>query len=243
MGQYKTEAILLVVRDWDDSSRVVTLFSREFGKITAIGYGARRPRNQLAGTLQPFVQTELVLLSGKSYDSIKQCEIIESFRGIREDLSKMAYANFLAELVVELWPERVAEAAVYDMLLAAFTMMKTRNPRITSLASALQLLNLAGFSPEITKCSACGDVISGPAFFCAAIGGAICPNCSKPGFSDFSEETGVFFKRLMELDWQEPGSFTVTGAILLETERLLADFITYCLDKQLKSIAFIAAVT
>ncbi|MBP2653846.1 MAG: repair protein recO [Firmicutes bacterium] len=243
MGQYRTEAILLAVRDWDDTARMVTLFSRDFGKIFAVGYGARRPKSQLAGTVQPFVHAELSLLPGKGYESIKQCDIINSFRAIREDLSMLAYANFLAELVVELWPEREAEPAVFDLLLASFEIMKVRNPRITALASALQLLALAGFNPERGICVCCGEPLTYPAFFDAATGGTVCSKCARPGLTEFSEEVAAFFERLLQLDWQSPGGFSVTGAVLIETEKILAQFITYCLDKPLKSMSFIAAVT
>ncbi|MBP2645746.1 MAG: repair protein recO [Firmicutes bacterium] len=243
MGQYKTEAILLVVRDWDDNSRMVTLFSRDFGKISAVAYGARRPRNQMAGTIQPFVQADLSLLPGKTYDSIRQCEIVSSFRDIREDLTKMAYANFLAELVIELWPEREAEPAVFELLLGALTMMKTRNPRITALAGALQLLTLAGFSPSMTECATCGEALILPAAFEVAAGGAVCLHCAQSGANEFSCEAAAFCSRLLGLDWQNPGSFSVTGAVLMQTEKILSEFITYCLDKKLKSLAFIAAIS
>lgn len=242
MGQYKTEAILLVVRDWDNADRMVTLFSREYGKIPAMAYGARRPKSLLAGSTQPFIHAELVMTAGKSIDSIKQCDIRRSFREIREDLVKMAYANFLAELVVELWPEREADQAAFDLLLAAFDLMGKRNPRLTALACALQLLPLAGFRPEFGQCVACGQPVAYPACFNAEAGGGVCAACAHPHFPECSAEVVAFVDRLQGLDWRDPGQFTVTGATLMQAEKLLADFITCRLDKPLKSMAFIAAV-
>jgi DNA repair protein RecO (recombination protein O) len=243
MGQYKTEAILLVVRDWGDADRMVTLFSREYGKISAMAYGARRPKSMLSGSTQPFIHAEMALAAGKSMDSVKQCEIKRSFREIREDLVKMAYANFLAELVVELWPEREADPAVFDLLLAAFNLIGKRNPRLTALACALQLLSLAGFRPEFGQCVVCGQAVNYPARFSATAGGSVCTACAQPHLLECTAETIVFIDRLLSLNWREPGEFTVTGAVLMQAEKLLADFITCRLDKPLKSMAFIAAVT
>lgn len=243
MGQYKTEAILLAVRDWDDADRMVTLFSREYGKVTAIAYGARRPRNRLAGSVQPFIHADVELTSGKNVESLRQCDIRHSYRELRENLDNMAYAAFLAELTGELWPEREAEPAAFDLLLLAFSVMGSRNPRITALACALQLLALAGFRPEYRQCVICGQPISYPAYFDAQAGGSICSSCTEPHFLEFSHDVNQFMERLLQLDWRDPGQFSVVGAVLLQTERLLADFITYRLDKPLKSMSFIAAVT
>jgi len=243
MGQYKVEAILLAVRNWDDADRMVTLFSREYGKITAMAYGARRTRSPLAGAVQPFIHADLVLATGKNVESIKQCEIKQPFRILREDLIAMAYATFLGELVAELWPEREAEPAVFELLLAALGLMGSRSPRICALACAWQLLALGGFRPEFGSCTSCGQPLTFPTYFSSAAGGSVCGDCGNTGLLELSQEVSAFLDRLLRLEWSNPDHFSVTGAVLMQTERLLADFIGYRLDKSLKSMAFIASVT
>ena len=71
----------------------------------------------------------------------------------------------------------------------------------------------------------------------------MCDGCGSPASLEYTEDMNNFIERLLRLDWQNPGHFTVTGAVLLQTEQLLADFITWRLDKKLKSLAFIAIVT
>ncbi len=242
MGPFKCEAILLAVRDYDATSRMVTLFSREYGKLSAVAYGSRRVRSELSGCTQAFAHVDLVLAAGKGIDSIKQCAIRRSFRELREDLDKMAYAALVAELAAELWPEREPEPEVFELLLAAFGLMGSRNARITALATALQLLSLAGFRPEFESCVVCGRPLDFPALFDAAAGGGVCVGCGEPHLAPFSAEGKEFLARLLTLDLADPGSFSVTGAVLMETERLLGEFLTWRLDKPLKSLAFIAAV-
>ena len=211
MGQYRTEAILLAVRNWDNADRMVTLFSRELGKVNAIAYGARRPRNLLSGTIQPFIHADLALTSGKGLDSIKQCEIKQSFRDLREDLTKMAYASFLTELAVELWPEREAAPEVFDLLLDAFCVIGRRNPRITALAGAMHLLSLGGFRPQLANCVNCCQPLTFPAMFDSRAGGGIGKCCSGPCLADFTADINKFMVRLLELDWRNPEHFSVTG--------------------------------
>lgn len=242
MSEYKTEAILLAVRDYGDTDRMVTLFSRDYGKLTTVAYGARRPRSALAGSCQPFVHADLSLMTGKNLELLRQCEIRRSFRELREDLDKMAYANFLAELTAELWPERVADVAAFDLLLACFDVLAERNPRITALAAAVQLLALAGLRPELDNCLVCGQPIAFPAHFDPRAGGALCLSCATESQLAYTEDIKLFIERLSDLDWQSPGHFTVTGAVLLQAEKLLTDFMIWHLERPLKSLAFIATI-
>lgn len=242
MAVYKCEAILLAVRDYDTAGRMVTLFSREYGKFAAAAYGARRPRSELAGCTQPFAHVDLVLASGKGPDVIRQCSMRRSFRELRENLDNMAYAALVTELVDGLWPEREPEPAVFDLLLAACALLGSRNPRIAALAAALQLLSLAGFHPEYRQCVACGQPPVAPARFDAAAGGIVCAGCGQPHQPVFGAETRDFLDLLLGLDLAAPGRFTVNGAVLLETERLFADFLACRLDRPLRSLAFIAAL-
>ncbi len=242
MGAYNCEAILLAVRDYDATSRMVTLFSREHGKLSALAYGARRPRNELAGCVQPFAHVDLALATGRNIEALKQCAIRRSFRELREDLDKMAYATLLAELVAELWPEREPEPAAFDLLLAAFALLASRNVRVASLAAALQLLAMAGFRPEYEHCVICGQELLCPARFDAAAGGGVCAACAEPHMTPFGVEGRDFLARMLELDLANPGHFSVIGAVLMETERLLGEFLTWRLDKPLRSLAFIATL-
>lgn len=239
MTQYKTEAIVLLSRDSGDADKLVTLFSRDFGKINTMAYGARRPRNRLSGYLQVFMNIDVALVAGKGIDSIKQCEPLQSFRQLRDTLTPMSYGFFLAELVSELCPERQPEPEVFDLLLQIFPLLLERNPRLVALAGAWKILSLLGYHPECVTCVSCGRPVCLPAHFSAAAGGAICTECYQPGLEEFSVATGEFLQVLLELNWSQPGHFKVSGAVLLQAERILVEYLGYRLDKKLKSLSFI----
>ncbi|VBB06077.1 recombination protein o reco [Lucifera butyrica] len=241
--QYQTEAILLSVRDWGDADRMVTLFSGQFGKLHAVAYGAKRPRNRLAGSLQVFSHVDVMLAAGKTYESIRQCEIINSNRALREDLNFMAYASFLAELAAELWPEREPEPRVFALLAAAFSLIHERHPRLVALAGAWQLLVLAGYYAHSRCCRICGKKVSFPANFIARNGGCTCLECSGgKTMLEIGEPAFSLIERFLELDWSSPGSFTVHKSALLQAEMLLLGYLTEVLDRPLKSINFLKHV-
>lgn len=242
MAQYQVEAIAVAVRDWGDADKIVTLFSREHGKIIAFANGARRPKSPLAGGMQLFTHLEVMLVSGKNWDSIKQCDVKNTFRQLQEDFNCMAYGAFISELTAELCPERQPEPHIFDLLLTVFHVMTARNPRIAALAYAWQLLSITGYSPEFGQCTLCGSTISFPAYFSFTSGGCVCNQCEHKDLLEINEKSNQFIHCLMTLDWNNPGCFSVNPTILMQTEKLLLGYLLQCLDKPLKSMNFIKQV-
>lgn len=239
MSQYKTEAILLRARDWQEADRIITLFTRDYGKVVAMAYGVRRAKNHFAGTLQQFMHLEVVLASGKNMESIKQCDIKNSFKEVRDNLDYMAYGALMLELVNELCPERQAEPLIFDLLLAGINQLSQHNPRLVALAVSWQLLALSGFCPEYEKCISCGDMLTGNAFFDAKAGGGVCPNCADTSLHGFSMAAREFLICLLALDLESPSPFKVSGLALKQVEAILLTYVKVCIDKPLKSISFI----
>jgi DNA repair protein RecO (recombination protein O) len=242
MAQYHAEAILVAARDWGEADKMVTLFSREYGKIIAFANGARRPKSPLAGGMQLFTHLDVRLASGKNYDSVKQCEIKHSFRHVQEDFNCMAYGTFIAELVAELCPERHPEPQVFDLLLEVMMILALRNPRMVALAWAWQLLFIMGYYPDFEHCVICGRTLSLPAYFSFSDGGCICSICDHYQLPEVSEKMVSFINCLLHIDWRNPVEFTVNGTVLMQTEKILMEYLMQCLDKPLKSMNFIKQV-
>lgn len=236
---YITEALVLSVRDMGEADRLAVLFSRTLGKLAAAAYGARRPRSRLAGTVQSFAHVDVSLLPGRTLESIGQCEVRRSFRELREDMNLMTYASFLTELTGELWPERSPEPSAFDVLYGALSLMSQRNPRLVCLAGAWQLLALAGFHPEYERCVNCGQVLALPAYFDACAGGGVCPVCEHEGMLPLDDAVCGFVDRLLNINWNQPQHFKVSGASLLQAEKMLIEFIAHRIERPLKSVRFI----
>ena len=242
MAQYQTEVIVVAVRDWGDADKIVTLFSREHGKIIAFANGARRPKSPLAGGMQLFTHLDVRLATGKNSDVVKQCETKHSFRHIQEDFNCMAYGTFIAELVAELCPEGQSEPGVFDLLVEVLTILSIRNPRIVALAWAWQILFIMGYYPDFKQCAVCGQELCWPAYFSCSSSGCICAKCEHDGFPEVSIKVYEFITCLLHVDWRDPAKFTVNGTVLMQTEELLMNYLLLCLDKPLKSMNFIKQV-
>ena len=85
--------------------------------------GSRRTSSKLAGHLEPFCATRLLVARTRGLDIISQAEMLESFSHLRERESAIAIAGYLAELVDALVPEDERHEAVYDLLFAAYQLI------------------------------------------------------------------------------------------------------------------------
>ena len=96
---YSTEAITLRRTDFGEADRILTLFTPTYGKVRAIAKGARRTTSRLAGHLEPFTRTQLLLASGRDLDIVTQAEGRERLDALRDDVWHATAAWYLAELV------------------------------------------------------------------------------------------------------------------------------------------------
>ncbi len=239
MSVKKTEAIVLAVRNWAEADRIVTVFSKEYGKIEVMAYGARRPRSAVAAGLQPFSQVELTLSAGRRMDTVRLCSSLRCFRELREHLARMAYASFLAEVCDVLSPDGQADEYVYERLLALLRMMTERNPRLTALAGALQLMEHGGYGPITGRCAVCGAERGTAAWFDGELGGAVCADCRRDKSVELRETTRGFLAWLEQLGGGEETAYRVTGRDLMDVEKLLLTYLTDIADHSFHSLRFL----
>ena len=243
MAQYSAEALVLAVHNWGDADKMVTFMTRDQGKIKAAAYGSRRPKSPLAAGMQMFNHIEVQLLEGQRLATVKQYALKESFRFISEDLTAMAYASFIAELVLELCPEHQPQPEVFDKVLQFFAAFSQRNPRVIALVAAFQLLEYTGSQLNFAECSLCGEKEEASlSFFSWEQGGIVCEKCHQAGMEEMPESLRVFILFLLKFDWDHPQSFKITGAAMVRAERLLLGYLQYLLEKPLRSLVFIQQI-
>src|SRR5699024_3176785 len=98
----KFSGVMIKTQDYSETHKIVTIFSKKIGKCSAIARGAKKPRSRMAAVTQPFVNGEFLVYISKQLSTLQQGEITHSFRPIREDIVKTAYAAYLAELTDKL---------------------------------------------------------------------------------------------------------------------------------------------
>src|SRR5699024_5699267 len=98
----KTVGIVLRTQDYGETHKLVTIFTKDLGKITTISLGANKPRSRLSAVSQLFIEAEFLLYIPKGLATLRQGDIISSYRHILEDILRTSYASYMIELTEKL---------------------------------------------------------------------------------------------------------------------------------------------
>lgn len=177
MGLYRIEGIVLRRRSLGEADRLVTVLSRDRGKLTVAARGARRPRSRLGGRLEPPTRFRAVVAEGRTLDVISQVEVLEAHAALRTDLEKMAAVAVMLELTDRALADRQPHGDVYRLLASALGLVQSGNCDLVQTWFAARLLALTGHRPAVARCAACGRRRRGPALWSPALGGCLHTAC------------------------------------------------------------------
>lgn len=171
------EGVILKTHDYGETHKIITIFTKEIGKITAIARGANKPKSKLSAVSQVFIQGEFLIYFTKGLSTIQQGQSIASYRYIREDIMKTAYAAYMIELTDKIMEEKKPDPFIYDQLCQTLSWMNEKEEfMIPLLMYELKLFAKGGFAPVVDRCVSCGrtDRLTS---FSIQEGGVLCEQC------------------------------------------------------------------
>jgi DNA repair protein RecO (recombination protein O) len=241
---YRTHAIVLKRMDLGEADRILTLYTRDEGKLRAVAKGVRKTTSRSAGHLEPFTLSDLLLAVGRELDVVSQAETLAAFREVREDLVLTTHAYYLAELTDLLTEDRMENRALFEALVDGFSALSERqDARLVVVGFQLRLLNALGYRPELRDCVSCRSAIEpGANHFSAVLGGVLCPTCGPREISARPVGTDALklLRYLQQTEGRQP--VTVAGVISREAEALLRDYAEQLIERRLRTPALIARV-
>lgn len=170
------QAIVLRAVNYRDFDRMLTLFTRDEGRVSACARGAHRPRSPLAAASTQFCTGEYVLEDKNGKFNVKSCLLDAAFYPLREDARRLAYASALTQICEEVVQPGQSNPELYDTLLRALTYLSFDTQDDCTcivLPFLLRAMVLCGHGVMLTRCAACGGPIK-DARFDALAGGVIC---------------------------------------------------------------------
>jgi DNA repair protein RecO (recombination protein O) len=240
---YRTEGVIIRRHDLGEADRILTIFTRDHGKLRAVGKGVRKPLSKSAGHLELFTRSDLLLAQGRDLDVISQAETIDAFIGLRGNLERSSYASHFAELVDAFTEDRDEQRALYNVFVAALGWLtRTTDPARTAAYFELHLLDFAGYRLELFNCVVNGEEIEAQnQFYSAEAGGVICPACG----ANYPRSDRITLRALKVLRYMQRRSFDAIEQLELserakrEVENLLHHTLSYHLERRLKSADFL----
>lgn len=151
---YTVEGIVLKRRNYGEADRIITLFTKEKGKIVVVAKGVRRISSKRAPHLEVFSRGKLLLHRGHHRDTVSEIESIETYGDLRNHLGRVSVAYYLCEVIDVLLPEQQEHRDVYYHFIDALTSLNDRNPSIEYIQLFTEkLLILLGFLSEKRRLS------------------------------------------------------------------------------------------
>jgi DNA repair protein RecO (recombination protein O) len=187
VSQEKTSAVVIRQADWSESSRVVTLFTRDFGKISVVAKGARRLKSAFEAGLDLLSECQIVFLrkSSSGLDILTESQLQKRFSPAPGSLRALYAGYYLCELLNGLTEPYDPHPALYDVCVETLARLSSSvDPLLPLTRFELGLLREMGQLPEFDACLACDRPVTDDTTysFWVSQGGLLCAACRRPEY-------------------------------------------------------------
>jgi DNA repair protein RecO (recombination protein O) len=149
MSYIKTGGIVIREVNTGEADKIVTILTKNLGKISAYAKSAKRPRSKFVAGTQFLCYSNLVLFKGRDLYSLNSCDVVEPFYEIRNDVVRLTYSAYITDIVNDLIQEEQPAAKSLQLLLNTFYMLsKTdKSPELITRIFELRFLSILGYAP------------------------------------------------------------------------------------------------
>jgi|LSQX01.2.fsa_nt_gb DNA repair protein RecO (recombination protein O) len=178
MRTYTARGITLLVRRFRGSERIATFYTREQGKVEAVASGVGKPGSKLAGALEPFTLSDLLLATGRNMDRLTQAQVVEAWHHIPQEVTAFGYGTWMAELTARATEPGAPHPELFESLERHLRALDQGGKgAMISAAYGFDLLDHLGLSPRLDCCARCGQANTGVGRYEAEAGGLVCAAC------------------------------------------------------------------
>ena len=192
MALKESEAIVLRTYPLREADLLVTLFTRNEGKVKGVARSAKKSKKRFGGALEPmtYVRSFYDDRERRELARLDACEVIESPLATEVTYPRAAALAHLAELLDELLPDREANDAIFRLTLSVLSRLRGTEIWMPVTYFELWLTRLVGFLPDLSECMACGKPLNGSrAFFHVLADGLMCGDDKRLASSEISSES------------------------------------------------------
>lgn len=247
MASYAAHGVILHRLQLGETDRVVTLLSQERGKVAAVAKGSRKPGGKLTGATELFTYGRFLLAEGRNLDIITQCEVIEGFTSLRENLDLLARAAYVCELADHMLDDRQPSPSTLDLLLWALHVLATgpHLPDVLVHSFEIRVLQDRGYGLELRQCVRCGaQAQPGSAWVSPQMGGRVCGQCRRSASDGAAMAPSALDLLASLLNWDAVavGQAEPQPADMAAVQRLLRWAIRHRTDREMRSSGFLEMI-
>ncbi len=248
---YTTIGIVLKRRDYQENDRLFSIYTEDFGKVEVLAKGTKKISSKLNPYLEPFYLVKLMIAKGKVLDKLANCNLLNSYQNLRQDLFGFALLNYLSEITDNLIVGQTQKKDKFELLINILDTLeqqvnKSEKQKLLFLVNiyTLKLLKLLGYQPEIKRCLNCQRAILLPKnIFDFTSGGIICEDCKKvcliEDYIIISDNLIKLLQLAQEKDFEEYVNFEINSNDIKQFNQLVYKLLLVNMEKTLKSYEFI----
>ena len=235
MPLYRDEGVVLRTQKLGEADRIVTMLTRQHGKVRAVAKGVRRTASKFGARLEPFMVADVQLYEGRSLDIVTQAESLGSYGAdITGDYASYTAASVMVETADKITSDN-GSLQQYLLLVGALRALARRQhaPTLTLDSYLLRALSVAGWAPTFMDCAVTGA--PGPhSAFVVQLGGVVCDAEAPPGAPRLDTATLGLLAALLSGDWdvaEAAGDGTRSQA-----SGIVAAYTQFHLERSLRSL-------
>lgn len=237
MANIKINGIIISENNMGDYDKMLTMLTPNYGKISCVAKGARRPQSALLAGTQLFCFGEYLMYKGTNTYHINSCETIEIFYNLRTDLEKLKYAIHINKIIQDITGENENCYRILQLFLnTLYTISETdKNKDFILSVFKLRLLCILGFTPRILKCTSCKEE-NKLNKFSIRDSGFKCEPCGRQDKSsiDMSESTKNAIRYVISAPPKKIYSFNLKDESLKEFELITKIYFNEKMEKEYK---------
>jgi DNA repair protein RecO (recombination protein O) len=246
MATAKATALVLRTTDWSETSRICTLWTREFGKVRALAKGGRRLKSAFESALDLLTLCSIVLLrkSSGGLDLLTEAQVVQRFSRLTSDLPALYAAYYIAELLADWTEDDDPHPKLFEEALATLAELGQpavpTGPRLARFE--MVLLRELGYSPLLETCAVCAAPMAGSRLgFSAAAGGVVCAACQAQA-RDQRPLAPAAWQALRQLT--EPGEAwrqVADPGVRAEVRQVLNHYVTYLMGRRPRLLPYLGS--
>ena len=253
MQGYRDDGVVLRTQKLGEADRIVTLLTRQNGRVRAVAKGVRRTKSRFGARLEPFTHVDLMIHPGRSLDVITQAEVIRPYGApLAGDYPRYTAGTAMLETAERFTPmEKEPALRQFLLLIGGLRALsetgekgepgesgepreEAREPRLVLDAYLLRSLAVAGYAPALEECARCGAKGTRLTAFAMAAGGMVCESCRPPGAASPSAPTVALMLALLQGDWDS--AMRSERRHRVECSGLVAAYLQWHLEHSIRSL-------
>jgi DNA repair protein RecO (recombination protein O) len=246
VATYQARAVVLRLHKLGEADRIVTMLASDGRQVRAVARGSRKGTSRLAGRLQPYAVSDLLIATGRSLDVVAEAETVDSHEPLRADLDRSAAAGSVTELAERLSTDGDAEPRIFDLTVATLDTLEIAPSGSAALLVAAyyaKALAMHGWRPQILTCTTCSAKV-GDGYLSAAQGGVLCSACAQrdPGAVRLDADAHALLRVLLGATLADLAQADVDPRLVRQTLVLLREFAAWHLGVRLRAVDFLLGV-